>query len=205
MEQKKICIRDILDAAERRFFLAGFEKTTMDEVALEANYTKRSLYYYFKSKEEIYLSIITRGFKILNSLNIEFTNKAQEAQGIEKVRKLGEAYYYFYKQYPEYFHAIAEYENREQDFSEDNPIISECYAEGEKIVDMLKKALEEGILDGSIRGNIDVEMMAILLWGQLNGVITVIARKKRYIEAYYKKNDDEIIRVLSDIVERVLK
>ncbi len=204
IEQKKICEKDILDAAERRLFQSGFENTTMEEIAIEANYTKRSLYFYFKSKEEIYLSIITRGFKILN-ISIEVVNRASVAKGIEKVRKLGEAYYAFYKQYTNYFRLIAEYENREQDFSGDNPIISECYTEGEKSIGMLKTALEEGILDGSIRNGIDVKMMAFLLWGQFNGVISIIAHKKHYIEAYYRKNDEEIMRVLSDIIERILK
>lgn len=43
----------ILAAAERLFAEKGTEKTTMDDIAREAEYSKATLYVYFQSKEEI--------------------------------------------------------------------------------------------------------------------------------------------------------
>ena len=57
---------DIIDAAERLFFSKGYNNSTMDEVAKEAGFTKRTLYSYFTSKEEIYEKIKERGYLILN-------------------------------------------------------------------------------------------------------------------------------------------
>lgn len=50
----------ILDAAERLLARLGYRKTTMDDLAQEAAISKRTIYLYFPSKEELTLSTIDR-------------------------------------------------------------------------------------------------------------------------------------------------
>lgn len=50
--------RTLLDAAEVLFAKNGFFKTTMAEIAEEAEFAIGTLYQIFKSKEEIYLSLV---------------------------------------------------------------------------------------------------------------------------------------------------
>jgi AcrR family transcriptional regulator len=50
----------ILDATDRIMARYGFRKMTMDDVAREARVSKRTIYHYFRSKEEIGLSSIGR-------------------------------------------------------------------------------------------------------------------------------------------------
>ena len=48
-------VRDnLVNAARQLFTRFGFEKTTMNEIAMEARKGKSSLYYYFTSKEEVF-------------------------------------------------------------------------------------------------------------------------------------------------------
>ncbi|MFX1452616.1 MAG: TetR/AcrR family transcriptional regulator, partial [Promethearchaeota archaeon] len=42
---------DIIDAAEKLFLTQGFENTTMKQIANEAEYSKGTLYNYYKSKD----------------------------------------------------------------------------------------------------------------------------------------------------------
>lgn len=49
--------RDILVAAARVFAREGYTAATLDEVARELGVTKGVIYYYFRSKEEIYTEI----------------------------------------------------------------------------------------------------------------------------------------------------
>jgi AcrR family transcriptional regulator len=49
--------RDILVAAARVFARDGFAAATLDDVARKAGVTKGVIYYYFRSKEEIYTEI----------------------------------------------------------------------------------------------------------------------------------------------------
>src|SRR5689334_11777165 len=51
---------EILDAAERAFARAGFDATTMQDIAKEAGYTVPSLYAYFPSKQEIWIGLLGR-------------------------------------------------------------------------------------------------------------------------------------------------
>ena len=55
----------ILAAAERLFTEKGTEKTTMDDIAREAEYSKATLYVYFQSKEEIINAILLSGLVLL--------------------------------------------------------------------------------------------------------------------------------------------
>jgi len=46
----------ILEAADRLFVRYGFKKTTIDDVAAEAGVGKGTIYYYFRSKQELLLA-----------------------------------------------------------------------------------------------------------------------------------------------------
>src|SRR5688572_22351428 len=50
----------ILDATDRLMQRFGFRKMTMDDIAREAGVSKRTIYTYFPSKEEVGLSSIAR-------------------------------------------------------------------------------------------------------------------------------------------------
>jgi len=50
-------IRAILKAAAKVMSQKGFEKATMDEIAKISKVAKGTLYYYFKSKEELFLKL----------------------------------------------------------------------------------------------------------------------------------------------------
>lgn len=50
----------ILDAAQKRFAHFGISKVTMDEVAADVGLKKASLYYYVKTKEDLFRAVIER-------------------------------------------------------------------------------------------------------------------------------------------------
>lgn len=52
-------IRENIITAARAFFgKYGLSKTTIDDIAKQANMAKSSLYYYFKSKEEMFIAVV---------------------------------------------------------------------------------------------------------------------------------------------------
>ena len=54
-------VRDyIVSVAGKLFTRHGFKKTTMDEIAMACHKGKSSIYYYFKSKEEIFRAVVER-------------------------------------------------------------------------------------------------------------------------------------------------
>ncbi|MCK5775687.1 MAG: TetR/AcrR family transcriptional regulator, partial [Bacteroidales bacterium] len=55
----------IIDAARTVFAKYGYKKTTMDDIALSAQKGKSSIYYYFKSKEEIFEAVVETESRLL--------------------------------------------------------------------------------------------------------------------------------------------
>jgi len=49
---------DLLEAAERRFFVHGYHGTTLDDIADEAGYTKGAVYSTFKNKAGLFLALL---------------------------------------------------------------------------------------------------------------------------------------------------
>jgi AcrR family transcriptional regulator len=52
----------ILEAAEKVFSQRGYSLTTVDEIAAEAQFSKATLYRYFKSKRDIFFDVILNSF-----------------------------------------------------------------------------------------------------------------------------------------------
>jgi AcrR family transcriptional regulator len=68
----------ILKVAARIFGKYGFQKTTMDEIARTAHKAKGSIYYYFRSKEELFLAVVS---KEMNELREALLEVAAEKSG----------------------------------------------------------------------------------------------------------------------------
>jgi TetR/AcrR family transcriptional regulator len=61
MSTTTVSTRDqILDAAERLFARQGFDPTTIKEIGSDAGLTPALLYYYFRSKEDLYREVLQR-------------------------------------------------------------------------------------------------------------------------------------------------
>jgi AcrR family transcriptional regulator len=75
----------ILQAAERVFQKWGLNKTTMKNIADEAGKGKSTLYYYYKSKEEIFDAVVMAELEAVLSIAKEATRTAASAK--EKLTK----------------------------------------------------------------------------------------------------------------------
>lgn len=69
---------NILVAAEKIFARFGIKKTTMEEIANAARMGKSTLYYYFKSKEEVYAEVIEKESNLLKSKLQEAIDEVQD-------------------------------------------------------------------------------------------------------------------------------
>lgn len=76
----------ILDAAFERFQYFGFLKTTVDEIARQAQVGKGTIYSYFKNKEEILVALVDREFT--KGFTIIAEAMTQEQSTIGKLRKM---------------------------------------------------------------------------------------------------------------------
>ncbi len=67
--------RAIFDSALKEFSLNGYTSATMDDIATNAGVAKGTLYYHFKSKEEIFNFIITEGMNLITQKTVSETER----------------------------------------------------------------------------------------------------------------------------------
>jgi AcrR family transcriptional regulator len=206
-KEKLIRKNDIICAAEKIFIEKGFESTTMDDIAKEAEFTKKTLYSYFKSKEELYYETMLKGFKIINSMWDEKLIKISKKTESEKIKAIGMIFIDFRYQHPGYFKAIMDYQNKEYDFDVDNKgtIIEQCYEEGQYSLEIIKKCVIKGIETGEFSSEIDPVITVFTLWSYIMGLIGLIDKKEKYINNYYNKTTSEIVEGSFEIIINSIK
>lgn len=197
----------MINAAEVVFLKSGFENATMDDIAKEAEFTKKTLYSYFKNKEELYFEIMLLGFKALNALYDKTISENMEMSEIEKIKKLAQTFVEFSRIHPGYFKAISDYENKDFDFQVDdsNQLINECYLAGEYSFELLNNFITSGIEKGEIVTNTDPVTVCLILWSTMLGFIGLISKKEKYINSYYNKGIDELMENGFDLLLRSIK
>ncbi|WP_300978863.1 TetR/AcrR family transcriptional regulator [Flavobacterium sp.] len=81
MNKKEIVREKIGRAAMQCFLKYGLDKTSLEDIARMVGLNKATLYYYFKSKEDIFIEVaFTEAFKFIASLQA----KTLEIEGIEE-------------------------------------------------------------------------------------------------------------------------
>ncbi|MAL99184.1 TetR/AcrR family transcriptional regulator [Hydrocarboniclastica marina] len=167
----------ILDAAERTFFEKGYERTSMDEIAKAAQLSRALLYVYFKDKSAILRSITLRAGE---ELRRRFQAAvATEATGIGQIAAIGQAYYQFSQQKPDYFDVLTHAASLSIDNADE---LGQAQRECEfRTMEVLVAALTTGLEDNTLSGRRIVEPLetALYLWGALHGVIMLSKQQGR--------------------------
>lgn len=75
---------EILDAAEKLFSIKGYEKCSVNNILSEVGIAKGTFYYYFKSKEEVLDSVVSRVNEIILE-RAEIIASSLELSPVEKI------------------------------------------------------------------------------------------------------------------------
>lgn len=94
----------IFDAAIKEFSISGYNGSTVDEIAIQAGVAKGTLYYHFKSKEEIFAFVINEGINILEEEIRAVETKSDNP--IEILQKICETQLKFLYENKEFFNVL---------------------------------------------------------------------------------------------------
>jgi AcrR family transcriptional regulator len=159
----------ILDAAELVFSEKGYERTSMDDIARTASLSRALLYVYFKDKAAIQRGIMLRAG---HALFRRFEEARQTADnGLAQIRAMGESYYRFYLEEPDYFSALTKASTAMAEADESQA--EEMLCSKSDLMELMVGAIELGLQDGTMnRDRInDPVQTALYLRGALHGVI----------------------------------
>ncbi|MCK9306097.1 MAG: TetR/AcrR family transcriptional regulator [Methanoculleus sp.] len=195
-EQRKT---EIVDAAERLFFSRSYEDVSMEDIAREVELNKATIYLYFKNKEALFATIVLRGIRVLKEKYTECMEKP--VPGIVKVTLMGQAYYRFAQEYPDYLRLIHFYGSER--FSRENPYAAEIGKGYGTCRLILADAIAEGIDDGTIRADLDPFLTSMYLMISFMGILSMENRWKLAIEAEgfnYEQFASEFFRFITPAI-----
>jgi len=171
--EKNQRIQSILHAAQRVFFFKGYLKATMDEIALEAEVTKPTIYLYFKTKDDLFFTLM---LPVINNIreNLESVEEKLTTGKINNGRSLiagiFQAFYLSYEKSPERFRIIQLFQQQRL-MSELEPAVRTALNDKGRInFDLCRRLLAGGIELGLIK-KVNLYEMADVIWGTVVGII----------------------------------
>ncbi len=194
--------RDILDAAERVFFSKGYESSTMDDVADEAELSKGTLYLYFNGKDELHFAIMEKGMKLL--LNLIEEKLDPKENGRMNLISIGLALVDFSKKHPDYFNALIFFQSRDIEHQKMDEFRLKKFLQGRSALKLLNEIIIKGMHDGSVRGDIEVEKVSMTIWAQMMGVLVMYSTKEFAFE-HFKVSLEDLIDTHLQLIQHGLK
>lgn len=183
--------QNILSTAKKLFVEKGVNQTTMDDIAREANYSKSTIYVYFKSKDEIYNHIVYE--------NMNHLRQGLE-EGIQSSVNFEDCYYTicntlvsFQEKYPLYFESVLGEISIDQESVEKMPILRDIYMVGEEINKIIGNFLQNAIDNNFVRQDIELMPTALALWASICGIITFANKKELYMQVELKCNKQKFL------------
>jgi AcrR family transcriptional regulator len=183
---------NILKAAQHLFEKKGVVQTTVDDIAKEADYSKSTIYVYFKSKEDIYNHIVLRSMHLLKEnlrLAIDHHSNCEE-----KFYAICNTIVKYQEEAPLYFESLLGKIVTSKEERENNQVLEDIYQVGNEINLIIEEVLELGKQNGIFREDIQNFTVVFTLWASISGVVLMASRKENYIEEESQKRKMEFLQ-----------
>jgi AcrR family transcriptional regulator len=139
---------EILSAAEKVFAAKGFFPTTMSDIAREAEFGTGTLYKYFKSKEDLYFTLIDEKVEEINQL--VKAELSQKRSAIERIKKVLGLQFEFIEQNRDFFRIYISERNRFEWTVKDD-LGKGIYEKMVTYINLLAEVMKQGIDEGELK------------------------------------------------------
>lgn len=141
---------EILDVATREFAERGYAGARVDEIAAKTRTTKRMIYYYFGSKERLYLAALERAYSVIRSIEQEID--VEHLRPVEAIRRLAELTFDHHESHPDFIRLVS----IENIHGARHIANSESLAGlADPALNVLSRILERGVARGDFRDDVD--------------------------------------------------
>ena len=172
--------RNILDAADKLFCKNGVEKTTMEQLAAEAGYSKPTLYGYFKDKDEVYFALV---LEFMEKIVVKVDKAIDEQTAFnDTFSKICQDVFRLATRYPLYFEGLIGTINVNIKADDTPQIYKDIYRLGEVLNEKLLNILQQGKDEGVINTALDNSAILLFVWSSVAGIIRMINHKKDYLK-----------------------
>ncbi|MEX0660278.1 MAG: TetR/AcrR family transcriptional regulator [Balneolaceae bacterium] len=195
---RKLRQKQIIEAAVIQITKNGFKKTTMDEIAEQAELSKGTLYLYFKNKATLYQGIRKEA---LQQIHQKFQAIfQQDLKGNQLIRLMNNEFIDFVNEKTVYTHSLS------LDYSEDedgsNKLRNECKQLEKEVLMIITRSLQIGIQDKSISTSVQPKVLAIQIGLMMSGLIHFyISEAGNTISEILKQNNINIKYLMQQFMD----
>ena len=141
---------DILRVATAEFAANGYAGARVDEIAARTRTTKRMIYYYFASKESLYLAVLERVYAQIRQ--VERGIQIGELAPDEALRRIAEATYDHHTTHQAFIQLVSiENIHRAEHLKQSDTILRE----NATAITLLEEVIERGVRAGAFRDDVD--------------------------------------------------
>jgi AcrR family transcriptional regulator len=141
---------DILAVATAEFAANGFSGARVDEIAELTRTTKRMIYYYFGSKEGLYLAVMESAYQVIRQLERDLDVEGLEP--VDALRRLAESTYDHHTSHRDFVRLVAIENIHRAEIIAKSALIPDLNATA---IDTLSRVLDRGVAEGVFRHGID--------------------------------------------------
>lgn len=158
--------KQIIDAARALLFEKGLNATSMNQIAKKAEIGVATIYFYYKSKEDLFAALQVEG---LNLLYLKLEKACEkEIDPAVKLKAAASVYLKFSRDNKDYFDIINYFLSApDQIFTPD--LKGQVDKHGNIIIAIIEKYIKEGI-ESQVFKKVDSRRHSILFWATLYGL-----------------------------------
>ncbi len=162
--------QDILAAAEKVFIQKGYQRATLEEIAMICELSKGTLYLYFKNKEQLFLAVIEKIFIGFNTAFIEYLNNTNDLRPDERLAGLAASALTYISENPDTRNLLQESHIFMAIHGFDHESIQRIHKKSTLIPELLTSVIKQGIDDGIFR-DVDPLLISEAFFGMVRGMM----------------------------------
>ncbi|MFG3340780.1 TetR family transcriptional regulator [Glycomyces sp. NPDC048151] len=141
---------EILDVATAEFAANGFAGARVDEIAAKTRTTKRMIYYYFESKQGLYLAVLERAYATIRSLEQEVD--VEHLEPVAAIRQLAELTFDHHESHPGFIRLVSIENIHEAKHLAESTVLPGL---SKPAVTVIGRILDRGRAEGLFRDDVD--------------------------------------------------
>lgn len=179
-QRRRVRREQILDGARRTFAERGYQGTTIRHIEQACDLTRGAIYYHFRDKQEIYVSALTVGLRLLRE-EFESAVRDREADPRELIVRLLDSYCEFYRTRPDFFRVAQHFFFGWEERSDlDESLVREIIGLASDCLEILAGVLARGVERGVFVVR-DPRFETLLLWSMVTHMVQLTEDNPRAI------------------------
>jgi AcrR family transcriptional regulator len=141
---------EILEVATREFARHGYAGARVDDMAALMRTTKRMIYYYFGSKEQLFIAVLEQAYTAIRR-----AEQHVDVDGLDPasaIRRVAELTFDHHESHPDFIRLVSIENIHRAEHMAKSPAIAEL---GSPAIDLLAEILQRGRADGVFRDDVD--------------------------------------------------